>query len=262
MCAKQGKSNPMKPTKTEPKNQTAAVQEIVKQRANGQPQAAVPEPAQAEPGALVVQDATTLGEVSTVTSAGRLMLFNCQTGVYSTHDDGEEVPQDSEFIAHADSAIHGWIRFDPDGGPITEIVGGYFSDWKLPLLKSLPDRDQSAWKIGLSGGPEDPWKQTAKLPLEDAKSGAFFTLSGNTKTTVLGIYRFLNEYRLLRRRSPDALPVIRLASGTYKSKYGSLVHKPILIIVSRVSGGVLSPPDTSTTAALLNDKIPFEMSWR
>ena len=181
MCAKQGKSEPMKPTKTEPKNQTAAVQEIVKQRANGQPQAAVPEPAQAEPSALVVQDATTLGEMSTVTSAGRLMLFNCQTGVYSTHDDGEEVPQGSEFIAHADSAIHGWIRFDPDGGPITRLWAATFPTGSLPLRSSLREMDQSAWKIGLSGGPEDPWKQTAKLPLEDAKSGAFFTLSGNNQ---------------------------------------------------------------------------------
>ena len=247
----------MKQRKTETQNQTSAVHEIVRQRANKQPQAAAHEPAQAEPNALVMQDTPMLGEMSTVTPVGRLMLFNCQTGVYSTHDDGAEVPQGSEFIAHADSAIHGWIRFDPDGGPVTSVMGGYFApDWRLPQRSSLGEIDQSEWKIGLSGKPESPWKQSASIPLESTKSGAFFTLSGNNPTTVNGLYRFLNEYRLLRRRSPDALPVISLASGTYKSAYGSLVHKPILIIVRRVSGGDIAPPDTSTKA-LLDDEILF-----
>ena len=86
--------------------------------------------------------------------------------------------------------------------------------------------------------------------------GAFFTLSGNTPTTVNGLYRFLGEYKLLRRRSPDALPVIRLASGTYTSRFGSLVHKPILITLRRISGGDVAPQDTSLPS-LLDDKIPF-----
>ena len=69
--------------------------------------------------------------------------------------------------------------------------------------------DKTAWRIGKSGKEEDPWKQTVSIPLEATASGAFFTLSGNTPTTVNGLYRFLNEYRLLRRRTPGALPVIR-----------------------------------------------------
>ena len=167
------------------------------------------------------------------------------------------MPAGTEFIAHADTAIHGWIRFDPDGGPVTSVVGGYLApDWRLPQRSSLGEMDKSRWRIGLSGTEEDPWKQTVSLPLESATSGAFFTLSGNNPTTVNGLYRFLNEYRLLRRRSPDALPVIRLASGTYKSKYGSLVQKPILITLRRISGGDVAPPDTSTRA-LLDDEIRF-----
>ena len=223
----------------------AVVHEIVKQR-------------NTTASALVVPDDTPiLDEASTVTSIGRLILFNCQSGVYSTHDDGEAVPQDAAFIAHAGDARHGWIRFDPDGGPVTSVTGGFFDpDWKLPSRQSLGETDESQWRVGLSSRPESPWKQTVSLPLEGTVSGAFFSLNGNTPTTVNGLYKFLNEYKLLRRRCPDALPVIRLASGTYTSRFGSLVHKPVLITLRRVSGGDLAPPDTSLPR-LLDDEIRF-----
>ena len=78
---------------------------------------------------------------------------------------------------------------------------------------------------------------------------------------VNSIYKFLNEYSLSRNRHPDALTVIRLRSGTYKSKYGSIVHKPVLITLRRVSGKDSTPPDTSIQA-ILDDKLPFEMSWK
>ena len=53
----------MKQRKTEPRNRASAVHEVVRQRANKQPKAAVHGPAQAEPNALVAQDTPTPGDV-------------------------------------------------------------------------------------------------------------------------------------------------------------------------------------------------------
>jgi hypothetical protein len=64
-----------------------------------------------------------------------LKRFNGQTGVYSA--EGEEIPAESEFIAFAGDTFHGWVRFDPDGGPTSSEMGPYFGDWKPPLRADL-----------------------------------------------------------------------------------------------------------------------------
>jgi hypothetical protein len=77
----------------------------------------------------------------------------------------------------------------------------------------------------------------------------------NNDTGRFSVKRFLNEYRLHRRRNPNSLPVIRLQTGSYKSRFGSLVHKPILAIVGRIEMGTNKLPDTSIPG-MLNDDLP------
>ena len=49
-----------------------------------------------ETTALAVQEP--VNGAATVTSVGRLLLFNCQHGIYRTHDDGAELPDGTEFM--------------------------------------------------------------------------------------------------------------------------------------------------------------------
>ena len=117
-------------------NKTA--RDLVKQR---QTQEAQPEQAAQVPTVPPEETDAPEGE-GTTSIVGRLALFNCQTGIYSTHDDGAEIAQGSEYIAHGDLTIHGWIRFDPDGGPVTSVTGLYFDPaWKLPPRPSLGEMD-------------------------------------------------------------------------------------------------------------------------
>ena len=116
------------------------------------------------------------------------MLFNCQTGVYSTHDDGAggaKAPNSLPMLSTTTwlDQVLAAARLRRLWAAILTLTGGCPSGF-------LGEMDQSEWKIGLSGKPESPWKQSASIPLESTKSGAFFALSGNNPTTVNGLYKF------------------------------------------------------------------------
>jgi hypothetical protein len=184
---------------------------------------------------------------------GSLLRHNGQTGQYLTGD-GLEVPHGTECIAHADYAVKGWIKFTEDS-PVVRLIGPYFgADWSPPLFKDLPDNDPDSWRVGLSGKKESPWHPTIAFPLEDTKSGAFYTITATSPTGRGGLRRFLAEFQLFRRRNPNALQVVRLEDGTYRSKFGSTVHKPVLVVAGRVEVGNNTPPDM-TVAGLIGDRI-------
>jgi hypothetical protein len=194
---------------------------------------------------------------SGVTYAGRLLKFNGQSGVY-TAEGGEQIPERTEFVAYADFAADGWLRFGDD--KTISLMGLRFDpNWVVPLEKDLPDNDRADWRDGLDGKLRSPWVRTISVPLENTMTGAFFTLSVQSPSARHSIDRFLHEYKLMRRRSPNALPVVELSSGSFKGKTGATVFKPILVVKGRVEAGANKLPDTST-AGYLNDALPDSMT--
>jgi hypothetical protein len=82
---------------------------------------------------------------------GKLLKF--AKGVYIVGT--EEVPAGTEFIAHVESWVRGWVKFR--GGSLVEHRIGKVADgFKMPERNGLGDLDESKWESGLSGK-KDPW---------------------------------------------------------------------------------------------------------
>jgi hypothetical protein len=85
----------------------------------------------------------------------------------------EEVPLGTEFIAHVQHWVRGWVKFR-DGSLIEHRVGRVADRFVVPAREDLDETDQTEWATGPKG-PEDPWTQQSYLPLENVETGDIVT---------------------------------------------------------------------------------------
>jgi hypothetical protein len=136
-----------------------------------------------------------------------------------------------------------------------------------PQLEDMPDRDSKFWQLGLDGGkPTDPWKDTRYVYLIDPQTGRDFTFVTDSYGGRMAVGELKSAIHNVHIVRPGALAVIKLDTGTFKSRKFGLVPRPVFEIVE-YRGGELKevpaqlsdqskPVEKLTLAQELNDELP------
>jgi hypothetical protein len=188
---------------------------------------------------------------------GRLAKFDGKAGKFVFVDTDEAIGDGEDFVVLADQTMVAYVKFQPEQGPLR--IGGllYAPDFELPPREQLGDNDKAKWEIGLSGQPDDPWKEEMMLVLKRPATMELLTFSTLNKTGRRAVGNLLKHYDRLQATSPGSFPVVRLKVGGYEdSRYG-WVHVPNFVVVGVSPGHTAAIPDTSLKAAMEGDEIPF-----
>lgn len=186
---------------------------------------------------------------------GKLLKFI--KGVYESGDD--TIPDGTEFVAHIDQLVRGWVRFE-DGKVIDRNIVKIADDFKMPKREELGDTGPKKWtEKDADGKRRDPWSEQWFLPLISVASGDFFTFISGSRGGIGAIRELCNKYGHQRREG--LLPIIALKVRSYKHKQYGRIETPDFAVVGWDDAGA-APPLTAKekTAALkaeMNDDIPF-----
>jgi hypothetical protein len=193
-------------------------------------------------------------------SGGRMFAFNGSTGIFRTIDDGVEVPAGTKFVALLHETRKGFIKFNGDGAPPDVRMVRIDEDADIER-DELGDDDQANWPTGLSGEPEDPWKEQYAIPMmrHDA-GGELYVYVARGIVAMNSAGDLLGRWRYHPKRAAGLIPVILIESGTYPSRrFGGRKPKPLLKIddwVTRTGepAPAIAKPSLSEE---LNDKIDY-----
>jgi hypothetical protein len=197
-----------------------------------------------------------LDEVAPSGIVGRLIKFDGKEGKFIFVDTEETISDAEDFVALADQTLAAYVKFQPDQSPLR--IGGllYAQDFTLPSRDQLGDTDPRKWEIGLSGRPEDPWREELMVVLKRPPTMELLTFTTMSKTGRRAVGNLLKHYDRLQVAGPGSFPVVRLKPGGYQdSRYG-WVHVPNFVVVGVSPGHTAAIPDTSLKAQL-NDEIGF-----
>jgi hypothetical protein len=219
-------------------------------------------PAKANGNAVAVPDNRTpldqyLDVVAPASIVGRMIKFS-KEGKFVTHDDGETIDENVDFVALCDQTLIGWIKFNGEGEPPTRHMGLLYDGFVMPARDTLGDLDQAKWEIGLDGKPADPLQHHMYLVLQRGDSAELFTYVTSSITGRRAVGNLLRHYNRLARTNPDQYPVIRLKVGGFQHRDDRVgwVAVPVLAVVGRAQKDSAAKPDSSL-AADLQDEIPF-----
>jgi hypothetical protein len=191
-------------------------------------------------------------------SGGRLIAFNGSTGIHRTLDDNVEVPGGTEFVAFLHETQKGYIKFN-DGAPPDVGMVRISENAEVPQREKLGDLDERAWRIGLDGKKQDPWKLQICVPIarNDAGSELFIYVARGV-VALNSVEDLLGRWRHHPKRRADCIPVISIQNGTYHNKrFNGLKPKPLLVIVGWVTKTGAPPPPPVPAGVEMNDQIPF-----
>jgi hypothetical protein len=186
------------------------------------------------------------------------MIKFSKEGKFVTHDDGEAISEDTDFIALCDQTLIGWVRFNNDGAPPDRFRGLLYDGFVMPKRATLGDTDPAAWELGLDGKPADPWQHHVCLVLQRGDTAELFTYVASSVTGRRAVGVLLRHYDRLSRTNPDMFPVVRLKIGGFQHRDDRVgwVKVPTLAVVGRAPKDSAAKPDTSL-AADLNDEVLF-----
>lgn len=187
---------------------------------------------------------------------GRLVKFDGKEGKFIFVDTEETISDAEDFVVLADQTLAAYVKFQSERAPLR--IGGllYAPDFALPPRDQLGDNDPKRWEIGLSGRPEDPWREELMVVLKRPATMELLTFSTMSKTGRRAVGNLLKHYDRLQVTSPGSFPVVRLKpSGYQDSRYG-WVYVPNFVVVGVSPGHTAAIPDTSLKAEM-DDSIPF-----
>ena len=142
-----------------------------------------------------------------------------------------------DFVAHVDQTLVGWRKFPGDGEPpAIQHMGILYDGFAMPARASLGDTDESAWPIGLSGRPEDPWQHVQLLVLENATTHEMFTFVTSSKTGRRAVGNLIRHYDRMHRTDAAFYPLVRLKTGGFKHSDERVgwVHTPVFQVIGRI----------------------------
>jgi hypothetical protein len=190
-----------------------------------------------------------MGFLEEVSGGGgaKLLKFDGKAGNHVVRG-SDEAMNNQEMVADIYGAKGGYMLFNGKGVPPERQLGPIFPKDEAPARSSLGKLDKSEWVAGkFSDEPEDPWTATIELPMQHRTTGEQFVYTAHTR----GALAALRDLIAQCRRLPEGNnPIIRLAVGSYKGKFGT-VKKPVFTIIGK------SPIDGGPDGNAFDDDIPF-----
>jgi hypothetical protein len=199
-----------------------------------------------------------VAEIASSMVVGTVIKFS-KEGKHVRRDTEEEISPETDFIAHVTQTVAGYQKFATEEGEETQrIMGMIYEGFTVPPVSELPDRDVSLWPTGLSGQPEDPWRHTIFLVLQQGGTDEMFTFITASKTGRRAVGELLRHYNRMRKSHPGELPVVRLKAGGFQARDERIgwVRTPLFVVVGRQPEDSAEKPDTSLGGEA-GDEIPF-----
>jgi hypothetical protein len=194
---------------------------------------------------------------------GQLVKF--VRGNWTTGQDNETIDTDARFVAVLSGLRHGYIRWE-DGQPVGRCMA-LVADHPIALARGeLGDMDEQYWPRR-DGEPVDPWSFCYELPLIDAESEGARLFSTSSVGGRQCIGKLARTYAQHTRKHAGELPIVTLASETYRHESYGTIAKPTMKITGWTRDPDWSPPaEPSASPAgsshVLDDQIPFAPEWR
>jgi hypothetical protein len=124
-----------------------------------------------------------------------------------------------------------------------------------PPREDLDDNDESTWRTGLDGKPEDPWKWQICIVLQDGETDELVTYSALSPTAQTACDKLLRHCQRVKRLHPGGLALVRLRTGSFVSKHrGVRVTVPAFVPAGHVSADSASKSDDRGD---FNDPLPW-----
>jgi hypothetical protein len=123
-----------------------------------------------------------------------------------------------------------------------------------PAREEFGDLDSTKWPPGVDGRPADPFKDSRYLHLIDPQTGQDFTFVTDTNGGRIAVGELKSAICNVRMVRPGAVAVVKLATGTFKSKKFGLVPRPVFKVVE-YRGGLKEEP------AQIADQSKPEQVW-
>lgn len=188
---------------------------------------------------------------------GKLLKF--VKGKWEIGDD--TVPEATEYIAHIDQVVRGWVCFN-DGKVVDRMIGKVADGFRPPLREELGNNDSKNWKeTDTDGKPRDPWVAQWFLPLVGVENGDVVTFVTGSKGGIAAVADLCRIYGHKKRNG--LLPIVALKTGSYKHKQYGRIETPEFGIVGW--GGAVNPEAAVISAhtekaavnADMDDEIPY-----
>lgn len=201
-----------------------------------------------------------IDEIAPASIVGRMIKFS-KDGKFVTHDDGEAIGDDVDFVALVDQTLIGWIKFNGEGEPPDRVMGLLYEGFEMPARGTLSGLDQSKWEMGLDGKPADPWQHHVYLVLQRGdETQEMFTFVTSSVTGRRAIGNLIRHYDRMQKTpaTADTYPIVRLKIGGFQHRDDRVgwVKTPVIAIVGRAPKASAAKPDSSQQADM-SDQIPF-----
>jgi hypothetical protein len=187
-----------------------------------------------------------------------IVKFNYLKKEFLGGTDKQVVQLGSSFAIDFLQMSCGYLKFD--GNKLVEkrmvAIG---SPGQVPTREELGDTDQSKWEIG-SDRLRDPWQPTWEIPgveVDGEKRQVIFT--GSSKGAEIAWRKLYNAILRQVDQNPGKLPVVRLAAGEFKGKFGPVAMAEFVITgwVANGTGNGLADDDDDFAEDDPHSYIPF-----
>jgi hypothetical protein len=206
---------------------------------------------------------TTLAQLTALERYGRsggdlygdLLKFSGKTGTWTAGAQGIEIAIGTQLAAIIPEMLAGFVKWS-DGELVEQALEPVTESYDPRALRaSLGDVDEHKWPLGDDGGPEDPWREAALLPMKNLKTGQEYTYSTSSLGGVRAIKKLAGTYAWQLRAAPDTtvnhLPVVELGARSYKhsDRKRGTIFNPVLTGVDWVPAAAVkeAPEPTQPT---------------
>ena len=171
------------------------------------------------------------------------------------------LPEGGEYVVIYDATWAGWVRLETEQPPQYDGALLFGTDgYQRRSREELGDLVPADWpRSKFDGQPQDPWHEAVYLPIEQAPTGAMFTIQIQAKprtSAIFAIDGLLSDCRQRARRDPENYPIIRLGIGSYKSRKNGMQFKPVFRVVGKTPKAGHAAADASSLNGNPSDDLP------
>lgn len=169
-------------------------------------------------GALVPPEKNFFEQYADAVETNRIVgdLLKFSKGEYLAGQNGDEIEEGTELVAHMGELMVGWVRWE--GGRPTDMRMGRVVEGFTPLpRRELGETDETEWETDESTGqPRDPWQLTNYLILKEPGGDRLFTFATSSKGGLSAIGALCRTYGKAARQRPNDFPIVALNVDSYR----------------------------------------------